>query len=44
VINWVCVDGKRVNRTKRETVILKALCGPGDNGDPVITIMLPDED
>ena len=44
VINWVCVGGRRINRTKRETVILKALCGPGDNGDPVITIMLPDED
>jgi hypothetical protein len=40
VINWVCVGGKRTNRTKRETVILKALCGPGDNGEPVITIML----
>ena len=25
-------------------VMLKALCGPGDNGEPVITIMLPDED
>ena len=44
VINWVCVDGERVNRTKRETVILKALCGPGDNGEPVITILLPGED
>ena len=44
VINWVYVDGKRVNRTRRETVILKALCGPGDNGEPVITIMLADED
>jgi len=22
----------------------KALCGPGDEGEPVITIMLPDED
>ncbi len=22
----------------------KALCGPGDNGEPVITIMLPSED
>jgi hypothetical protein len=44
VVNWVCVGGKRINRTKRETVILKALCGPGDNGEPVITIMLPDED
>jgi len=40
----VYVGGKRINRTKRETVVLKALCGPGDNGEPVITILLPDED
>ena len=44
VINWVCVGGKRINRTKRETVILKAICGPGDIGEPVITIMLHGED
>ena len=44
VINWVCVGGKRINRTKQETVVLKALCRPGDNGDPVITILLSDED
>ncbi|MCA8939359.1 MAG: hypothetical protein KDB07_06115 [Planctomycetes bacterium] len=25
-------------------VTLKAICGPGDDPDPVITIMLPDED
>ncbi len=25
-------------------ITLKALCGPGDDGSPVITIMLPDED
>jgi hypothetical protein len=25
-------------------VALKALCGPGDDGAPVITVMLPDED
>lgn len=25
------------------SVILKLVCGPGDNGEPVITIMLPDE-
>jgi hypothetical protein len=25
-------------------VPLKALCGPGDSGEPVITIMMPDED
>jgi hypothetical protein len=23
---------------------LKAICGPGDHGEPVITVMLPDED
>jgi hypothetical protein len=25
-------------------VRLKALCGPGDHGEPVVTIMLPEED
>ena len=25
-------------------VTLKAICGPGDQGEPVVTIMLPDED
>lgn len=25
-------------------VTLKSLCGPGDNGEPAITVMLPDED
>jgi hypothetical protein len=25
-------------------VRLKALCGPGDDGAPVVTVMLPDED
>ncbi len=44
VVNWVSVDGERINRTKRETVILKAICGPGDGGEPVITILLSDED
>lgn len=27
-----------------EEIKLRALCGPGDAGEPVITIMLPDED
>ena len=27
-----------------EDVLLKAVCGPGDEGEPVITIMLPWED
>jgi hypothetical protein len=25
-------------------VQLKAICGPGDGGEPVITIMMPEED
>ncbi len=44
VTNWVRVNGRRINRTKQETIVLKALCGPGDDAEPVITIMLPDED
>lgn len=27
-----------------QLVKLKSVCGPGDEGEPVITIMLPDED
>jgi hypothetical protein len=44
VTNWIERDGKRINRTKQETVTLKAICGPGDDAAPVITIMLPNED
>ena len=29
---------------KQETVRLKAICGPGDEGEPVLTILCPDED
>jgi len=29
---------------KQQTVVLKSLVGPGDNMEPVITIMLTDED
>lgn len=29
---------------QRRLMTLKAVCGPGDNAEPVITIMLPDED
>lgn len=27
-----------------QQVELKSMCGPGDNAEPVITVMLPDED
>ena len=29
---------------KQETVSLKAICGPGDDAKPVLTVMLPHED
>lgn len=29
--------------TRRRNVTLKALCGPGDEAEPVITVMLPEE-
>ncbi|MBN2561155.1 MAG: hypothetical protein JXQ75_09515 [Phycisphaerae bacterium] len=29
---------------KQETVTLKAICGPGDKGEPVLTVMLRTED
>jgi hypothetical protein len=40
--------GVRVRQDNREQapplVQLKALCGPGDQGEPVITVLLPEED
>ncbi|NUQ79571.1 MAG: hypothetical protein HUU21_39190 [Polyangiaceae bacterium] len=34
-----------VTKSIRPSLIkLKAICGPGDNAEPVITIMLPEED
>ncbi|MBK8270259.1 MAG: hypothetical protein IPK83_18980 [Planctomycetes bacterium] len=30
--------------SRTEIVSLKSLCGPGDDGEPVITILLPHED
>src|SRR5947209_9562356 len=33
------------NRERTPPVVrLKAVCGPGDQGEPVLTVMLPDED
>jgi hypothetical protein len=29
---------------RHDTVRLKSVCGPGDQGEPVLTIMLPHED
>ncbi len=40
--------GVHVRNDNRERtpplVRLKGLCGPGDQGEPVLTVMLPDED
>jgi hypothetical protein len=33
-----------MKRRQRKLLTLKAVCGPGDNMEPVITLMLPDED
>jgi hypothetical protein len=44
VVNWIHRQGARINATKHEDIILKAICGPGDDAEPVITIMLPEED
>jgi len=33
------------NRDRTPPLVrLKALCGPGDQGEPVVTVMMPDED
>jgi hypothetical protein len=33
------------NRNRTPPLVrLKAVCGPGDHGKPVVTVMLPDED
>lgn len=36
--------GIQNDETPPQPVRLKALCGPGDSGEPVITIMFPEED
>jgi hypothetical protein len=43
-VNWIYRQSARINATKHEDIILKAVCGPGDDAEPVITIMLPGED
>lgn len=34
----------RISNGKTEDVILKAIIGPGDDPNPVMTILMPDED
>lgn len=33
-----------MKQAQRRIIRLKAQCGPGDNGEPVLTIMFPEED
>lgn len=46
--SMIMVDLARVDRegssTEAQEVKLKMICHPGDNHEPVLTIMLPDED
>lgn len=35
---------RALTRSTHRLVTLKALCGPGDNLEPVVTILLPNED
>ena len=38
------MDVMNNDREPTKTITLKATCGPGDNLEPVITVMFPDED
>jgi hypothetical protein len=33
-----------VKRVTPSPVVIKSVCGPGDHGEPVITLMMPNED
>ena len=37
-------SNERTEYSTLRNVTLKAICGPGDNGEPVITILMLDED
>lgn len=46
-VSFLTYEAKGPNDTaksRNETVMLKAVCGPNDDGSPCITIMKPDED
>jgi hypothetical protein len=41
----ILFEGRVVQNSRRPSIVwLKAMCHPGDNGEPVITISLPHED
>jgi hypothetical protein len=40
-----CVHVRNDNRERTPPLVrLKAVCGPGDDGEPVVTVMMPEED
>jgi hypothetical protein len=41
---YVRNSNDRSDFDERNKVVLKAVCGPGDDCEPVLTIMLPEED
>jgi hypothetical protein len=41
-IDFFFLVQNKPEKLKRQN--LKAICGPGDNAEPVITVMLPEED
>ena len=46
-VSFLTYEAKGPNDTaksRNETITLKAVCGPNDDGSPCITIMKPDED
>jgi len=46
-VSFLTYEAKGPNdiaKSRNETVMLKAVCGPNDDASPCITIMLPDED
>jgi hypothetical protein len=43
-IRYKLIMDRNENGRRLRYLVLKALCGPGDDGEPVITIMLPEED
>ncbi|MDD5676999.1 MAG: hypothetical protein PHW60_03280 [Kiritimatiellae bacterium] len=46
-VSFLTYEAKGLNETatsRNETIMLKAVCGPNDDGSPCITIMKPDED
>lgn len=44
VIYYKLIMDRNENGKRIRYLMLKAICGPGDNHEPVITIMLPEED